>query len=204
MHIPQHYKIEDTEAIRAFIHDNGFAILVSQVDGKPWATHIPLFLDKNAEGKEILVGHISRSNKQWKDFDKNEEVLAIFSGPHAYVSSSWYDHENVPTWNYVAVHVYGRLRIVEGEHLKDQLAKLVDKYEAGMKNPVSVDGMSKEFVGREMRGIVGFEIEISDVQAAVKLSQNRDEKNYTRVIKALEARGDMSSAEIAKWMKNRR
>lgn len=204
MHIPQHYKNEDPEAVRAFIRDNGFAILVSQVAGKPWATHIPLFLDKNAEGKEILVGHISRSNKQWKDFDKNEEVLAIFSGPHAYISPSWYDHENVPTWNYIAVHVYGKIRIVEGERLKNQLGKLVDKYEASVKDPVSVNGMSKEFVDREMRGIVGFEIEISDIQAAMKLSQNRDEKNYTRVIKALEARGDMGSVEIAKWMKNRR
>lgn len=204
MHIPQHYKNENTEAVRAFIHDNGFAILISQVDGKPWATHIPLFLDKNSDGKDILIGHISRSNKQWKDFETNEEVLAIFSGPHAYVSSSWYDHENVPTWNYVAVHVYGNLRIVEGEQLKNQLAKLVDKYEAGMQNPVSVAGMSKEFVNREMRGIVGFEIEITGIQAAMKLSQNRDEKNYDRVVKALEARGDVNSSEIAKLMKHRK
>ena len=204
MHIPQLYRNEDTDAVRAFIHDNGFAILVSQVDGKPWATHIPLFLDKNTAGKDVLVGHISRSNKQWKDFDKNEEVLAIFSGPHAYVSSSWYDHENVPTWNYIAVHVYGKIRIVEGEDLKNQLTKLVDKYEAGMKNPVSLDGMSKEFVDREMRGIVGFEIELTDIQAAMKLSQNRDEKNYDRVVKALEVRGDVNSSGIAKLMKNRR
>ncbi|KAB2878626.1 FMN-binding negative transcriptional regulator [bacterium] len=204
MYIPQHYKNEDTDAVRAFIHGNGFAILVSQVDAKPWATHIPLYLDKNSDGKDVLIGHISRSNKQWKDFDKNEEVLAIFSGPHAYVSSSWYDHENVPTWNYLAVHVYGNVRIVAGEQLKDQLGKLVDKYESGMQNPVSVNGMSKEFVDREMRGIVGFEIEITRIQAAMKLSQNRDENNYDRVVKALEAQGDMDSVEIAKLMKKRK
>jgi transcriptional regulator len=204
MYIPKYYKNENAGAVRAFIKENGFAILVSQAGGKPWATHIPLILDKDAQNKDILMGHISKGNGQWKDFDKNEEVLAIFSGPHAYVSSSWYDHENVPTWNYIAVHVYGRIRIIEGDVLKKQLGKLVDKYESHRPSPVSVDRMSREFVEREMKGIVGFEIAITDIQAAMKLSQNRDDKDHENIIKELERQGDINSVEIAKLMKNKR
>jgi len=201
MYIPKYYKNEDIDDVRAFIHENGFAILISQAGGRPWATHIPLILDKDKDGKDILTGHISKANSQWKDFNKNEEVLAVFSGPHAYVSSSWYDHENVPTWNYIAVHVYGKIRIIEGDILKTRLGKLVDKYEAKMENPVSVDRMSEEFVESEIRGIVGFEIVITEIQAAMKLSQNRDDKNYKRIIKNLEKQGDVGSLKIAEKMK---
>lgn len=204
MYIPKYYQIEDISAIRDFIEENGFAILISQADGRPWATHIPLILDKNAEGGDVLAGHISKANRQWEEFENTKEVLAIFFGPHAYISSSWYDHENVPTWNYIAVHVYGNIRIIEGELLKKQLSKLVDKYESTMKNPVSIAKMSKGFVDTEMRGIVGIEIEIKDIQAAVKLSQNRDEKNYKNIIKELEQTGDINSLEIARRMKNRK
>ncbi|MBW8048950.1 MAG: FMN-binding negative transcriptional regulator [Cytophagales bacterium] len=204
MYIPEYFKNENLTVVKDFINANGFAILISQVDGRPWVTHIPLMLDKNVKGKDILTGHISKANKQWKEFDKNKEVLAIFSGPHAYISSSWYDHENVPTWNYLAVHVYGKIHIIERDILKKQLSKLVDKYESGMDKPVSVDRMSKEFVEKEMRGIVGFEIEITDIQAALKLSQNKDDKNYERIINGLDQKGDMNSLEIARIMKNRK
>jgi transcriptional regulator len=201
MYIPKYYKNEDPDAVRSFIDNNGFAILVSQVSGRLWATHIPLMLDKTGDGKDILFGHISRANSQWKDFDKDQEVLAIFSGPDAYISSSWYDHENVPTWNYLAVHVYGKIRITEGDTLKNQMRKLVDKYEAGMENPVSIGRMTRAFVDQEMRGIVGFEIEITDIQAAMKLSQNRDKTNYERIVNNLEKQGDKNSLEIARIMK---
>lgn len=202
MYIPRYNKIENKEDVRAFIDTYGFAVLVSQVNGKPWATHIPLVLDKDENDSDILFGHISKANRQWKDFSRNEEILAIFSGPHAYVSSSWYDHENVPTWNYLAVHVYGKIQVIEGDSLKKQLGKLVDKYESGMDSPVSVDKMSIEFVEKEMKGIIGFVIAITEIQAAMKLSQNRDDKNFDRVITGLEKQGDPNSLEIARRMKN--
>jgi transcriptional regulator len=104
----------------------------------------------------------------------------------------------------LAVHVYGKINIIDGDLLKKQLSKLVDKYELKMQNPVSVDKMSKEFLAREIKGIVGFEIEITNIQAANKLSQNRDENNYQRIIKALEQQGDINSKEIAKIMKNKK
>lgn len=202
MYIPTFFKQDNSEEVKAFLHKNSFGILISTVNAKPWATHIPLELDTTAEGEDVLLGHVSRGNKQWRDFEKNEEVLAIFNGPHAYVSPSWYDHENVPTWNYIAVHVYGTLRIIEGEELLTSLKKLVNKYEATSAHPVSVEGMSEKLLASEIMGIVGFEIKITSIEAAYKLSQNRDAHNKERIIEELTKRGDVSSAEIAARMKS--
>lgn len=202
MYIPPYYKQENLSVVKDFLHQNSFGTLVSLVNDRPWATHIPLELDTNAAGQDILSGHISRGNKQWRDFDKNDEVLAIFNGPHTYISSSWYDHENVPTWNYIAVHVYGKIRIVTDDELLSSLKKLVNKYEAQSKHPVSVEGMSEKFLQNELRGIVGFEIAISEIQAAYKLSQNRDEKNTKQIIEELEKRGDVNSVQVSQEMKS--
>lgn len=164
------------------------------------ATHLPLELDVNAGGEKVLLGHVSRENPQWNGFAGDDEVLAIFSGPHAYISSSWYDFENVPTWNYSAVHVYGKIRIIEGDELVAHLTKLVDKYEAASENPVSVPAFSKKTM-RQVRGIVGFEIKITDIQAARKLSQNRDRKNFENIISELEKTGQPNAAAVAQDMK---
>lgn len=202
MYIPTLFKQDNSEEVKAFLRENGFGILVSTVETKPWATHIPLELDKNTSGEDVLLGHISRGNKQWRDFSTQEEVLAIFNGPHAYISSSWYDHENVPTWNYMAVHVYGTLRVIEGEELLNSLKKLVNKYEASSTHPVTVEGMSKKLLENELRGIVGFEIKITSIEAAYKLSQNRDAHNKERIIEELTNRGDVASTAIAACMKS--
>ncbi len=202
MYIPTLFKQDNSEEVKAFLRENSFGILVSTVGAKPWATHIPLELDRNAAGEDVLLGHISRGNKQWRDFSINEEVLAIFSGPHAYVSSSWYDHENVPTWNYIAVHVYGTLRVIEGEELLNSLKKLVNKYEAASTHRVTVEGMSKKLLESQLQGIVGFEIKITSIEAAYKLSQNRDDHNKERIIEELINRGDAASAAIAARMKS--
>lgn len=201
MYVPPKYKITDINEVRHFIQVNSFGILVNMLEGKPWATHIPLELETNAEGEEVLIGHISKGNPQWKAFTENPQVMAIFAAPHAYISSSWYDHENVPTWNYIAVHVYGHLHVMEGEALFSALKKLVDKYEAASENPVRLENMSPEYVQREMRGIIGFEIKIEEVHAAKKLSQNRDATNFQRVINALENRNEGYDVEIAAAMK---
>ena len=200
MYVPNFYKNENTNEIRHFIATNSFGILVSQTDTKLWATHIPLELDKNQAGKDVLHGHISKGNPQWKNFEHNTQVLAIFSGAHSYISPSWYNHENVPTWNYVAVHIYGTIKIIEGEYLLQTLKKLVDKYEAASEHPVSVDAMSPKFLNKELRGIVGFEIEIDSIEASYKLSQNRDELNHAHIIAQLQQKGDIQSLNIAHEM----
>jgi transcriptional regulator len=202
MYIPELYKNENQEDIQNFIHQNGFGILVNQTNGKLWATHIPLLLEEK-DGKQILVGHVSKINPQVESFQVNDEVLAIFSGAHSYISSSWYDHENVPTWNYLAVHVYGKLTIYNHEQAVDSLKRLVDKYEAKSKNPIRIEDLSSKTM-REARGIIAFEIEITAIEAQKKLSQNRDDKNYKNIISELEKTNDTQAIAIANEMKKNR
>lgn len=202
MYIPELYKNENQEEIQSFIHHNGFGILVNQTNGKLWATHIPLLLEEK-DGKQILVGHISKANPQADSFKSNDDVLAIFHGAHSYISSSWYDHENVPTWNYLAVHVYGKLSVYNHEQAVDSLKRLVDKYEAKSKNPIRVEDLSEKTM-REAKGIIAFEIEVTAIEAQKKLSQNRDDKNYKNIISELEKTDDNHSIAIAHEMKKNR
>lgn len=199
MFIPDIFKNENKEAITSFIEENSFGLLINQTNGKLWATHIPLELSVNKEGKEILQGHISKENLQWQGFTENDQVLAVFSGPHSYISSSWYDHENVPTWNYIAVHIYGKIKIIEGDAVIESLTNLVDKYEKNSVCPVRVEDLSKKTM-MQTRGIVAFEIEIGEIQAKQKLSQNRDEKNYQAIITELEKSQNPQEISIAKEM----
>jgi transcriptional regulator len=197
MYTPKLFQNTNEDDIKSFIRHNGFGILVSKAE-RLLATHIPLAL---SEDGTKLSTHLSRGNPQWKSFSNNEEVLAIFSGPHSYISSSWYDHENVPTWNYIAVHAYGTLRIIEGDELYQSLKVLVDKYEQASEKPVTVEGMSQDYVKKEMRGIVGLEISITKLEATYKLSQNRDKKNYQSIIHELEKKNEPQSSAVAEAMK---
>jgi transcriptional regulator len=198
MYIPENFKNKDRESILQFIRQNGFGTLISKSSGPIAATHTPLELSDDGTK---LFGHISRANPQGKDFIKGEEVLVIFQGPHAYISSSWYDHENVPTWNYLVAHVYGNIEVIEGEKLVESLKHLVDKYEQGSEKPVSVEGMSRKYLESQLRGIIGFEIRISRMEAAYKLSQNRDKKNYATIIQKLEQRNGTHDQAIAEAMR---
>jgi transcriptional regulator len=153
-----------------------------------------------SEDGSKLHGHVSKANQQWKDLEASE-VLVIFNGPHAYISSSWYDHENVPTWNYIAVHVYGTVKLIEGEALRHSLSSLVKKYEKNSANPVSMETMTPEYVEDSLRGLVGFEIQINRMEAAYKLSQNRDQKNHEAIVQQLEKLREPGALKIAEAMK---
>ncbi|WP_188049722.1 FMN-binding negative transcriptional regulator [Flavobacterium sp. GP15] len=200
MFTPDIYKNENPEEVNKFLEENSFGILINQTNGKLWATHIPLELAINNEGKTILEGHIAKENPQWEGFKQNEEVLAIFSGPNSYISSSWYDHENAPTWNYIAVHVYGKIKIIEGEAVVNSLKRLVDKHEQQSEKPIRIEDLSSKTM-RQVNGIVAFEIEIEEIQATRKMSQNRDEKNYQNIILELEKKNTTESIATAKEMK---
>jgi transcriptional regulator len=204
MYIPKYFRDENPDLIKIFIEQNGFAILVSEIDGRPWATHIPLLLGQNNDGNDILIGHVSKANKQWKSFENDKEVMAIFSGANAYISSSWYNHENVPTWNYEAVHVYGKIKITEVSEMKAGLKNLIDKYEKGMNCPVSIEAMTADFFNKEVIGLVGFEIVITEIQSVSKLSQNRDEENMNRIEEGLRMQQDSNSIEMAVLLAKRR
>lgn len=203
MFIPNYFKNENLAEVKDFLNQNSFGILLNQTDGKITGTHIPLELDTDENGDDILVGHIAKANPQAKFLKDGDEILAIFNGPHSYVSSSWYQKENAPTWNYIAVHVYGKIKIVEGEKLLDDLRKLVDKYEKNSKNPVSVDRMSAKTL-EQVHGIVGFSIKISEIQAAYKLSQNRNDTDYHNIVNELEQNGSPNSKEVSVLMKTMR
>lgn len=203
MYIPHQFRNENISEIKNFIEQNSFGILISNGSEKIMATHIPFELTKNEKEKDVLYSHISRGNPQWKSFEEDAKVLIIFSGPNAYISSSWYDHENVPTWNYIAVHVYGTIKIIEGEKLLNSIKRLVDKHEKTSKNPVSVESMSRRLLEQEIKGIIGFEIVIEEIQAAYKLSQNRDAHNYNKIKEELSTKGDSASLAIAKEMENK-
>ena len=197
MYIPHYYKNENLIEVKEFIKQNSFGILVNQVDGKPWATHIPLELETKNE-KDVLVGHIAKANPQWKSFNQESQVLCIFNGPHAYVSSSWYEEEEVPTWNYIAVHIYGKLSILNEEATMASLHRLVNKYESNSDQPLSLHDLSPKTL-RQVKGVVGFSIEIEEIQAAYKLSQTRKD-DHAAIIKQLKERG-VTETEIARQIK---
>lgn len=201
MYIPNHFKNENIDEVKEFLKQNSFGILISSVGGKHWGTHIPLQLEKDGSSGDALYGHISKSNPQSEYFKENEEVLAIFNGPHAYVSSSWYQHENVPTWNYIAVHVYGKLSILNEQELMSSLKRLVDKYESSSENPVKVEKLSKNTL-RSIKGIVGFKIGIEIIHPAYKLSQNRNDEDHENIVKELQNTKNYLSMETSEIMKN--
>jgi len=201
MYIPHYYKNENIAEVKEFLIENSFGILLNTVDGRPWGTHIPLELDVDKDGNDILMGHLAKANPQWKNFEGDPEVLCIFNGPHSYVSSSWYQEEEVPTWNYIAVHIYGKLKIIEGETLMSHLKKLVDKYESGSKDPIKIENLSKNTM-KQVRGVVGFQIEINEIQAAYKLSQGR-EHDHSKIIQELEDKPYAGSKTIAKLLKKK-
>ncbi len=200
MYIPAPYKNENISNVKRFIEQNSFGILVNTIEGKPWATHIPLELDVDSDGKDILVGHIAKANPQWKYFSEDAQVLCIFNGPHSYISSSWYKEEEVPTWNYIAVHIYGTLKVLNEAEVLASMHKLVDKYEKGSKNPISLHNMSDKTM-RQIKGVVGFQITIEDIQATRKLSQGR-EHDHPKIIEELQERSDAGSKAIADQMKD--
>ncbi|MDV7138466.1 FMN-binding negative transcriptional regulator [Maribacter sp. TH_r10] len=199
MYIPHKYKNGNITEVKDFLTKNSFGILVNQVDGKPWATHIPMELETTDDGKDVLISHIAKANPQWKHFAENDNVLCIFNGPHSYISSSWYKEEEVPTWNYIAVHVYGKIKILTEEEVMASMHKLVDKYELNSKKPISLHNLSEKTL-RQVKGVVGFQITIESIQAAYKLSQGR-EHDHERIIEELENTNNPNARDIANMMK---
>ncbi|MDG0948027.1 FMN-binding negative transcriptional regulator [Bacillus paranthracis] len=202
MYIPKYFKVTDVDEIWDFVQKNSFGTIVTTEQGKPIATHLPLGLSK--EGDDYYItGHMAYGNPQWKTFETCEDVLVMFQGPHAYISSSWYGHEEVPTWNYQAIHVYGTASILEKDELIEELTMMLKKYEENRENPVLWDKLSPQLLERELKGIVGFKIKVQEVQAAYKLSQNRNEEDYLNIIDKLQVEKNFDSQQMVKVMKKR-
>jgi len=189
--------------IKEFIKMNSFATIVAISKGRPVASHVPLLLNQDQDDY-YLTGHFAYGNPLWKTFEETDQLLTIFNGPHAYISSSWYEQENVPTWNYQAVHIYGKASIMEGKELEQDLSKLLEKYEKFRENPVLWEKLSPEMLQKEIKGIKGFKIKVEEVQAAYKLSQNRNSTDYANIIKELYQEDDPHASAVAEAMKKNR
>lgn len=194
---------KDGEAIKKYLSENAFATLITSFEGKSMATHTPL-VAKEEEGQLVLYGHIARANEQVATLKQVQEVLAIFMEKHTYISSSWYDHVNVPTWNYIAVHVYGTLTLLDEDATLQSLNELVAKYEIRSEKPFHISQMTPSDVKAHLRGLVAFKIKATKVDANWKLSQNRDDNNYYEIIRQLRERGDSLSVAIADEMEKMR
>lgn len=202
MYNPSAFTVTDPARLHAFIDQNGFATLVSSGRERFVASHLPLLLDRAAGPQGQLLGHMARANPQWRDVEG--EVLAIFQGPHTYISPSWYEEDGtVPTWNYVAVHAYGTFQVIdERAPLIDLLHRLVDQYESPRARPWLFDD-SAGHVEKMLQAIVGFRIEITRLEGKWKLSQNHSRERQERVVRALQGQQDDDSRSIADLMEAR-
>ena len=188
----------------AHIERHDFGLLVSHGIVGLVASHIPFLVERRDEELHLL-GHLARPNPQVEDLGQGGEVLAIFSGPHAYISPSWYaDGPSVPTWNYVDVHAYGTVRLIEdGDWLRQLLHRLADRHEAGNPVPWRVEDLPEAYIEGMLKGIIGLDIAVTRLEGKFKLSQNRPAADRPRVITALERGGDESSVAVARLMRKR-
>jgi transcriptional regulator len=202
VYIPKQYHMNHDEAVQ-FMKSHPFALLVTVDEHRPIATHIPIEIRED-DGKIYATGHIAYGNMQKKTLDNNAEALLIFQGPHAYISSTWYTVEEVPTWDYLAVHAYGTVRIQTKDELISALNAMLNHYESHRENGRLMSTFDSELLESEMKGIVGFEIEITSIQAAAKMSQNRRDTDYKNIVTELEKSKEQGETQVAKWMREQR
>jgi transcriptional regulator len=201
MYIPKLYRAEDREEILEFLRQNNFPAIVSFDGTRPIATHAPVELVEDESGNLIIYAHMSRANPQWKTFGE-QEILLIFQGAHTYISPRWYNHVNVPTWNYMMIHVYGTVRLLEGDELYRLLSRLVHNHEPN--TGYSLESLPQDFVEKEMKGIVGFAIDVTRLDAGYKLSQNRNDEDHENIVRELDKREDEDSRNVAGAMREKR
>ncbi len=201
MYRPAHFVEDDRATLHVLMRRYDFATLVTMAGDAPVATHLPLLIEPGRGANGTLLGHVSRANKQWRSF-AGTESLAIFQGPHAYVSPRWYaTRPLVPTWNYAVVHAYGTPVIVDDADAKLAIIeRLVATQESVMPEPWRVDDIPGDFRDMQLSGIVAFEIEITRLEGKFKMSQDKQPADRAGVIAALEARDDPLGHDVARIM----
>ena len=202
MYIPKPFKEDRVEVLHRLIVDRPLAALVTLGPEGLIASHIPFLLDPHVGRLGTLGGHLARANPQWRDFSSQVDALVIFNGPQHYISPAWYpsraEHGRVvPTWNYIVVHAYGPLRIVDDtRRLLPHLRELTKTQEAGIENPWSLDEAPQEFIESMLGSIVGIEIEIRRLEGKWKLSQNRVPADQRGATAGLRRRADPDALAI--------
>jgi transcriptional regulator len=199
VYIPEHFRVPDHADAITFMRANPFAILISTTDEGPFATHLPLFISETPEHL-ILRGHVAKANQHWRYLEQNPNCLTIFHGPHAYVSASNYStRENVPTWNYGAVHVYGTARtFASPEELQGVLHQLIGTFEPAYAEQWG--SLNQAYRDRMLSHIVGFEITVTKIEAKFKLSQNRTKDEQANVITSLGKVDDTAISGVSRMM----
>jgi transcriptional regulator len=199
MYIPEFNRVRDRAEILSFVQAYPFAILVTASDNGPFATHIPILV-RNTDNQVVLHGHMAKANPHWRLLENGQESLAIFHGPHAYISPRLYEsRESVPTWNYAAVHVYGQARVFsEAAWLLEEAREIIHTFDPTYY--AQWNSLSDKFRNGMLKHIVGFEMAASRIEAKFKISQNRTKGDQAAVIGSLEQSTDSAAVEIAKLM----
>jgi transcriptional regulator len=194
MYVPKHFEQTDERTLWDFIDEHAFGTLLTVLDGRPTLSHVPFLPDR---GAGLLHCHVARANPQWQGIARSPQVLAVFAGPHGYVSPTWYaERGGVPTWNYAVVHAHGEaVCIDDAEHKRKHVEALAAKYERGSRAPWVPD-----YDVRRLGGIVGIEIRIGRLEGKFKLSQNRSAADRAEVIAQLAATGRGGDAALARLM----
>lgn len=200
MYIPKTNLTTDKEEIVAFMKQFSFATMITAKDNFPIATHLP-FLVTTKDGNVVLTSHFAKANEHWQNIEYSKN-LVIFSEPHAYISPKNYDKElNVPTWNYISIHAYGQGKLItKTEKTFEVLEATIDNYETSYRH--QWDNFPEAFKLKMLRGIVAFEIIVTDLQAKKKLSQNRTDTEKKKIIETLSKSKDTNEQLIAEYMKS--
>lgn len=200
-----YFKEKDQQVVLDFIHQHPFAFIAGcDAESKPVATQIPVFIEER-NGKLFMTGHMMRNTDHHKAFEKNANVLCVFTGHHTYVSASWYSNPHqASTWNYMSVHVKGQLRFLDEQGLIEVLKKTSLHFENGnASSSTTFDNLPTEYTSRLMKAIIAFEVKVESIDNVFKLSQNRDEKSYQNIIGELQQQ-DADAKTIADEMEKRK
>jgi transcriptional regulator len=194
--------MKDSKTIEGFLKSYGFGLLISSVEDDLTATHLPFLYEAQEGEKGTLYTHVARNNPQWESFDLNKKVLAVFSGPHGYISPSWYSsNPAVPTWDYTTIHIHAYPELIEDkEKVYNLLQKTSDFYENQNGTGWKLD-LTDEYYQKLTKSIVGVKLKIAAIQASFKLSQNKSAEDRKGVIEALQIKGNPKSIELADLIK---
>jgi transcriptional regulator len=198
LYIPPHFRVDDADELYRFVEANAFATLISTGAEGLHVSHVPLLPERDGSGTVRLMGHVARGNEHWQVMESASEVLAIFHGPHAYVSPSLYSVQpSVPSWNYAVVHAHCKARLLDEAELHDALLRLSATYEQSRPKPWKMSGLPADYVSTMLKAIVGFELEVTRLEGKYKLSQNRPVE-----IPRVAAEYDETAPELATLMRD--
>ena len=207
MYMPAHFEETRAEVMHRLIHEHPLAVLVTLGSTGPNANHIPLEIDSEPAPFGTLRGHVARANPVWRDFSRDVEALTVFQGPQAYISPAWYRTKKetgkvVPTFNYIVVHAYGSLRIIEDEAwLRGLVERLTTRHESGRAEPWKVSDAPEDFIKTQLRAIVGIEMPVTRLVGKWKVSQNRPAVDREGVVQGLGAMKDANASAMSKLVK---